>query len=587
MLRQVMQETDPLSREALAFVDRLQRELGPERERLLRARDERRGERLRFVRAPEEFTVAPAPADLQDRRVEITGPVERKMMINALNSGAKVFMADFEDANSPTWDNVRDGQRNVMDAVRREITLDTGEKTYTLNDEMATLVIRPRGWHLLERHHEVDGAAHQRLALRLRPRGLQQRARAARARKRAVLLPPEARVARRGAVVGEGVRVRRERARPAARIDQVHRPDRDDPRRLRDGRDPLRAARPLLRAERRPLGLHLQLHQEAGRGASRPRTGDDDGAVHARLLAAAREDVPRPRGARDRRDGGVHPVAPRSRGERRRAREGGRGQARARPATASTARGSRIPTSSPSRWRSSTPCSATARTRSSASATTSRSSEEQLVDFEIPGGEITDEGLRVNVSVGVRYVDAWLQGVGAAAIDNLMEDAATAEISRAQVWSWVQAGRFDEARVRRRSRRSTPRRRRRTSSPTSRSPCRCVDFLTTEAYGRLCVSLETTKADDIAHLIEEAIVSGELAPGSVLRQEQLSERFGVSRTPVREALRLVAALGLVSFEPNRGVRVRALSHRRSPRGVPRPRRARGARDRSRGRAPDE
>ena len=75
-------------------------------------------------------------------------------------------------------------------------------------------------------------------------------------------------------------------------------------------------------------------------------------------------------------------------------------------------------------------------------------SVDDLLDFEVPGGEITDEGLRVNVSVGVRYVDAWLQGVGAAAIDNLMEDAATAEISRAQVWSWVQAGRFDEARVR-------------------------------------------------------------------------------------------------------------------------------------------
>ncbi len=146
-----------LSSEALAFVDRLHRELNPERERLLAARDARRGQKPRFVRAPEDFTVAPAPADLQDRRVEITGPVERKMMINALNSGAKVFMADFEDANSPTWENVRDGQRNVYDAVRRQIELDTAEKSYRLNDETATLVIRNRGWHLVERHHEVDG----------------------------------------------------------------------------------------------------------------------------------------------------------------------------------------------------------------------------------------------------------------------------------------------------------------------------------------------------------------------------------------------------------------------------------------------
>ena len=137
------------------------------------------------MRAPEDFTVSPAPADLQDRRVEITGPVERKMMINALNSGAKVFMADFEDANSPTWDNVRDGQRNVYDAVRRTIELDTGEKQYRLNDETATLVIRPA--RLAPRRAPPRGRrrADQRLALRLRPRRLQQRARAARARDRA------------------------------------------------------------------------------------------------------------------------------------------------------------------------------------------------------------------------------------------------------------------------------------------------------------------------------------------------------------------------------------------------------------------
>jgi malate synthase len=101
-----MSDFDPLSADALAFVDRLHRELNPERERLLAVRKEREGTRPSFVRAPVGFTVAPAPAALQDRRTEITGPVDRKMMINALNSGAKVFMADFEDANSPTWENV-------------------------------------------------------------------------------------------------------------------------------------------------------------------------------------------------------------------------------------------------------------------------------------------------------------------------------------------------------------------------------------------------------------------------------------------------------------------------------------------------
>ena len=282
-----------LSREALEFVDCLHRELNPERERLLTAREARRGTTPRFVRAPEDFTVAPAPADLQDRRVEITGPVERKMMINALNSGAKVFMADFEDANSPTWDNVRDGQRNVHDAVRRTIELDTGEKSYRLNDQTATLLIRPRGWHLVERHHEVDGApvsgslfdfglvvfnnAREQLERGVRP----------------VLLSAEARVARGGAVVGDCLPTGRVGARASAWLDQVHRFDRDDPGGLRDGRDSLRAARPFVRAERGPVGLHLQLHQEAGRAASRPGAGDDDRPVHARVFGLAREDVSR------------------------------------------------------------------------------------------------------------------------------------------------------------------------------------------------------------------------------------------------------------------------------------------------------
>ena len=100
-----------------------------------------------------------APKALIDRRVEITGPVERKTMINALNSGAKVFMADFEDANSPTWDNVLAGQINLQDAVRRTLELTTDEKSYQLDaeDTLATLVVRPRGWHLPEKHFRVDG----------------------------------------------------------------------------------------------------------------------------------------------------------------------------------------------------------------------------------------------------------------------------------------------------------------------------------------------------------------------------------------------------------------------------------------------
>src|ERR671937_242718 len=156
-----------LSSEALAFVERLHRELNPTRRELLEWRRARQLELdaganpgfLADTRSVREgdWRVAPAPRDLQDRRCEITGPVERKMMINALNSGARVFMADFEDANSPTWTNVVQGQANVRDAVRRGISLETPEKTYRLNDEIATLIIRPRGWHLSERHIAVDG----------------------------------------------------------------------------------------------------------------------------------------------------------------------------------------------------------------------------------------------------------------------------------------------------------------------------------------------------------------------------------------------------------------------------------------------
>src|SRR2546425_265433 len=158
-----------LTPEALDFVAKLQRELGPRRRALLEARQER-WQRLRAGQLPDflaetrdvresDWRVPDAPADLRDRRVEITGPVERKMMINAFNSGASVFMADFEDANSPTWQNCVEGQANLVDVVARTISLDTGEKTYELNEEIATLVVRPRGWHLVEKHATLDGEA--------------------------------------------------------------------------------------------------------------------------------------------------------------------------------------------------------------------------------------------------------------------------------------------------------------------------------------------------------------------------------------------------------------------------------------------
>jgi malate synthase len=435
-----------LSPEALAFVDALHRELNPERERLLAARGARQGS-PRFVRAPEDFTVAPAPADLQDRRVEITGPVERKMMINALNSGAKVFMADFEDANSPTWDNVREGQRNVYDAVRRTIELDTGEKSYRLNDETATLMIRPRGWHLLERHHEVDGAP---ISASLFDFGLvvfnNAREQLGRGTGPYFYLPKleshlEARLWAKAFVRAEEelglphgsikCTVLIETILAAFEMDRILYELSDHSCALNAGRWdyifscikkmgavlPDRAqvtmTVPFMRAYSELLVKTChdrEAHAIGGMAAFIPSRRDAE--VNAIALAKVSEDKRREAG--DGFDGTwvAHPdLVP---------------VAQAEFDAVLGERSNQVE-----------------RKRDDVSVT-----EEQLVDFAVPGSDITDEGLRVNVSVGVRYLDAWLQGVGAAAIDNLMEDAATAEISRAQVWSWVQSGRFDEARVR-------------------------------------------------------------------------------------------------------------------------------------------
>src|SRR5436309_3648298 len=160
--------SEVLAPKALAFVAKLQREFGSRRQELLRLRDERQarldaGESTQFLVTTSsvrdsEWKVGKAPQDLQDRRVEITGPTDRKMRSNALTTGARVFMAGYEDANSPTWSNPAEGQVNLIDAIERRIDFTSPEgKEYRLNDKVATLLVRPRGWHLDERHVEVDG----------------------------------------------------------------------------------------------------------------------------------------------------------------------------------------------------------------------------------------------------------------------------------------------------------------------------------------------------------------------------------------------------------------------------------------------
>jgi malate synthase len=473
-----------LTQDALAFVDRLHRELNPERERLLAHRDAHKGERPVFVRAPEDFTVAPAPADLQDRRVEITGPVERKMMINALNSGAKVFMADFEDANSPTWDNVRDGQQNVRDAVRRTIELDTADKSYRLDDETATLIIRPRGWHLLERHHEVGGAP---VSASLFDFGLVVFTNAQEQLERGTgpyfYLPKleshlEARLWARAFALAEQelglphgsikCTVLIETILAAFEMDAILYELRDHSCALNAGRWdyifscikkmgavlPDRAqvtmTVPFMRAYTQLLvkTCHARgAHAIGGMAAFIPSRRDPE--VNAVALAKVEED------------------------KRREAGDGFDGTWVAHPdlVPVALAEFDAVLGARPNQLE--------------RQCHDVEASEDDLLDFDVPGGEITDEGLRVNVSVGVRYLDAWLHGVGAAAIDNLMEDAATAEISRAQVWSWVQSGRFDEARVRSEIAAVE-------ASPEAKEVFADValavpfqDFLTTSAYDRL------------------------------------------------------------------------------------------------------
>ena len=200
----------------------------------------------------------PPRPDYEDRRVEITGPTDRKLVINALNSGAKGFMADFEDANSPTWANQVEGHVNLIDAIEGTITYDSSEgKHYELDDEVATLLVRPRGWHLPEKHLRGRRRDRRGRVHGLRPVLLPQRPAAARHGQGAVPLPAQDGAPPRGAAVERRLRLRPGRARRPAGHDPRDRADRDAPGRVPDGRDPLRAARALLRPQRRPLGLHL------------------------------------------------------------------------------------------------------------------------------------------------------------------------------------------------------------------------------------------------------------------------------------------------------------------------------------------
>ncbi len=451
---------DVLTGEAVEFLHLLAREFGGERDELL----ERRHVRAAALRAGElpdfleetaavragDWRVRPAPADLADRRVEITGPTDRKMVINALNSGARVFMADFEDSNSPTWENMVDGQRNLSDAIARTIRLETAEKVYELNDEVATLLVRPRGWHLAERHFEVDGEPIPGALFDFGLYLLRNHAALAAAGSGPYLYLPKleshlearlwnrvferaqdelglARGTVRATVLVETILAAFEMdeilyelgphatALNAGRWDYLfsvikklgHRPEFVLPDRNAVGMGVpfMRAYAELLVATCHRRGAHAI----GGMAAFIPSRRDAE--VNAVALAKVRED--KEREASQGYDGTwvAHPdlvpvaleVFDRVLGERPNQLEVLREDVVADAAA--------------------------------------------LLDVAATPGEVTLDGLRNNVSVGIQYLAAWLNGSGAVAIFNLMEDAATSEISRAQVWQWLHDGRFTREQV--------------------------------------------------------------------------------------------------------------------------------------------
>src|SRR4051794_3183722 len=446
--------TEILSDEAVAFVTDLNRRFRPRREELLTARGRRRAEIAAggtFGFLPEtadiraaEWSAPPAPADLTDRRVEITGPTERKMTINALNSGAKVWLADLEDANTPHWANVIDGQQNLYDAIRRTVTLQTPAKTYELaGGPYPTIVVRPRGWHLDERHLPVDGAPAVGALVDF---GLYFFHNAAELLERGsgpYFYLPKMESYHEAALWNDvfthaqealGIPVGTIRATvlietiPAAfemeEILYALRPHlsglnagrwdylfslikyfRDNPAMVLPDRAAVTMTAPFMRAYTELLVSTCHRRGAlaiGGMAAFIPSRRDP--AVNEVALVKVREDKEREAG--DGFDGSwvAHPdlvpvcreVFDRVLGDRPNQLD------RLRPDVSVDAA--------------------------------------QLLDVAATPGEVTEAGLRSNVPVPLKYLEAWRRGNGAVAINNLMEDAATAEISRSQVWQWIHNG---------------------------------------------------------------------------------------------------------------------------------------------------
>jgi malate synthase len=449
-----------LTADALALVAKLHRAFEPRRRELLAKRVERTkaldaGVRPDFL--PEtksvrdgNWTIAPIPADLQCRRVEITGPVERKMIINALNSGADSYMTDFEDSNAPNWDNQITGQINLKEAIRRTISLTQGEKTYKLNDKVATLVVRPRGWHLDEKHVTVDGARvsggifdfalfmfHNAKELLARGSGpyfyLPKMESHLEARLwNEIFVTTQKELGIPQGTVKATVLI--ETILAAFEMDEILYELREHSAGLNAGRwdyifscikkfkvdknfclanrATVTMTAPFMRAY--ALLLLKTCHKRnapAIGGMSALIPIKNDPAANEKAMAGVRSD--KARDATDGYDGGwvAHPGLV------------------------------------PIAMEEFVKVLGTRKNQIDKQRDDVKIAAADLLNFQ-PETPITEAGLRMNINVGIHYLGAWLAGNGCVPIHNLMEDAATAEISRSQVWQWIRSpkGKLDDGR---------------------------------------------------------------------------------------------------------------------------------------------
>jgi malate synthase len=436
-----------LTDEALDFIVALTREFRGRIDELLAARERRQasvdaGGMPNFlaetadVRAA-DWQICDAPPDLHDRRVEITGPTDRKMIINALNSGANVFMADCEDSLTPTWRNVIAGQKNLRDAVNRTITFEASGKRYCLQDDTATLIVRPRGWHLPEKHLLVDGTPvpaalvdfglylfHNAAALRKQGTGAYFYLPKLESHEEARLWADVFRFSESAGVVSaDSVRVTAliETIFAAFEMDEILYELRDyivglncgrwdyifsfirtfrrHPSFVLPDRSEVTMTAHFLRAYSRLLiqTCHRRGAWAIGGMAAQIPVRDDS---HANEIALARV----------RAD------------KEREVLEGHDGTWVAHPGLVSLA-------------------SAVFAEHMAGTDQRDRRLEDIEIDaldlLQVPRGRITEAGLRDNINVAVRYLAAWLGGQGCVPINDLMEDAATAEIARAQLWQWI------------------------------------------------------------------------------------------------------------------------------------------------------